>query len=69
MKSTIHRLAVNVSDLAGTIDDLAAGMPDDSGIRGAEAVIHLRNAANELNEAHNCMQIALAQAGDEKRPK
>ncbi len=55
--------------MADTIEDLANCMPDDSGIRGAEAVIHLRNAANELNHAKDCMQIAISSAADDKKGK
>lgn len=69
MKDTIRRLSANIRGEVGAIEALAAGMPDDSGIRGAEAVIHLRNAAAELNHAHDCMQIVLAQSIDEKRTK
>jgi hypothetical protein len=68
MKSTIHHIANHIRDTTKVIADLSNGMPDDSGIRGAEAVIHLRNAANELNHAHDCMQIALAQAADDQAP-
>lgn len=64
MKSTIHRLCVSLRDLAAMIDDLSAAVPDDPGIRGAEAAIHLRDAHDQMNRAIDCMQLVIAQTAD-----
>jgi hypothetical protein len=69
MKSTTTRLAGAVIDLAGAIRSAAAALPDDSGVAGAEAVLHLRDAQRSLNLAHDAVRLIAAQQGDAARAK
>ncbi len=43
MKQTVIRLVASIIDLAGDIGTEAEALPQDAGISGAEAIIHLRN--------------------------
>ncbi len=67
--TTTTRLATGIIDLASAIRDMAAGLPTDAGVAGAEAVLHLRDAQRCLNAAHDAVRLIAAQQQDAARAK
>jgi hypothetical protein len=66
MKKIITQLAEHVIDLAGEIGTDAEALPDDAGIIGAEAVIHLRDAQQCLHQARDALRLTLTQRNNPK---
>lgn len=63
MKRTIARLASAIIDLTGELGTEAEGLADDPGIAGAEAVLYLRDAQRNLNQAREALRLAIANRG------
>jgi hypothetical protein len=67
VKRTIKRLTQSIVGQAGEIAGDAEGMDNDSGISGAEAVIHLRDAQQALNRALEALRLSVHQTEDERQ--
>jgi hypothetical protein len=68
MKQTITRLAASIIDLAGEIGTEAEAVPDDSGIFGAEAVLHIRDAQQAMNQARDALRLAIMNGNKNGKP-